>query len=278
MAVDILNPETTLVSNRAQLALKKNASAPGRALFANIPSSDDVTGIELRMLPPFVKENGTAPVWPFPGYARLYCLTIVVSDVGNQLVGNIDLKGFQRIGDREYLPINKTIFYWQEEAKSKKAPSQIHVLCSVMKSKKDLRDVAEVLTIVKSDEEYKGLIGSLKNLATDASKLTAVTDIITQVAGIVGGYLKDVEDKPLGTVINSYTTVYGDFDKLGVSPLSYPTRNVDFNFQIVVRSASAQKALVRSTSKAPAKAASKRASAAPLAIETEKVKVDMVAL
>src|SRR5688572_15601 len=67
-----------------------------------------LTGIEVRMLPPLIKDNRTPKIWPFPGYARLYCITIVVSDVQNQLAGVIDLKGFQRIDDNENLPINKT--------------------------------------------------------------------------------------------------------------------------------------------------------------------------
>lgn len=244
MAIQFNDPETTLITNNNTLLKKISASPAADGLVPRIPTSEDVTGIELRMLAPYIKDNRTPAIFPFPGYSDLYCLTIVISDVDNQLAGNIDLKGFHRIGDREHLPINKTIFYWQSDAASGKPPSQIHVFSSVMKCKKALREVGEILTSVKNDDNYKSLIGTLKGLATDAARFNVVTDVITQVAGIVGGYLKGVDDKPLGTVINSYTTLNGDFDKPGASPLSYPTRNVDFNFQMVVRSLAAQKALV----------------------------------
>src|SRR6478672_11269989 len=162
MKLDFTDPSVTYQSNHVAFIKKLKVLSRDGKLPERMPTSADVTGIELRMLPPFIKDNGTPAVFPFPGYARLYCLTIVVSDVDNQLAGNIDLKGFQRIGDRESLPINKTIFYWQ--------------------STKDLRDVGEILTKVKSDENYQSLIGTLKKLAKDATQIGMVTDVITQVA------------------------------------------------------------------------------------------------
>jgi hypothetical protein len=237
MSVNFKDPETTLEINHFSVVNAFKANFPGAKVNIHIPTSEDVSGIELRMLPPFIKDNRTPAIEPFfRGYARLYCLTLVVSDVNNNLVGNIDLKGFERIGDREHLPINKSIFYWQSEKETDKAPTQIHIMCSVMKSKKDLRNTGEILSQVKGDKKYQDLISSLAQVSTSISGAGAVIDVITEIAGIVGGYLKDVEDKPLGTVINSYTTLHGDFDKPGISTQTYSTRNVDFQFQVVVRS------------------------------------------
>lgn len=236
MAIHFLDPETSFISTRTNKLAKKLSTLSSRGVLREIDTSSDVTGIELRMLPPYVKDNRTEKVWPFPGYAKLYCLTIVASNVANQLAGAIDLKGFPRIDDKENLPINKTIYLWQAENKEDKAPNQIHVFCSILKSKQSLRDVGEIMNKVKEDNEYKDLVGSLAKLAKDATKFNVATDIITNVAAVVGKYLGKVEDKPLGTIINSYTTLFGDFDKLGVSPLVYPTKNVDFNFKMVVRS------------------------------------------
>lgn len=275
MKLDFTDPSVTYQSNHVAFIKKLKVLSRDGKLPERMPTSADVTGIELRMLPPFIKDNGTPAVFPFPGYARLYCLTIVVSDVDNQLAGNIDLKGFQRIGDHESLPINKTIFYWQSQNGNDKPPSQIHTICSVVKSKKDLRDVGEILTKVKSDENYQSLIGTLKKLAKDATQIGMVTDVITQVAGVVGTYLGKVDDKPLGTVINSYTTLHGDFDTPGVSSLSYATRNVDFDFQMVVRNAAAAKEAPRSLRGAAPKKGAKRA---PVATEVEEVLVDMYPL
>src|SRR5574337_1209527 len=140
MAINFLDPETTQLSN-GNIKLSGALSSLSKSEISSlIKTSKDVTGVELRMLPPLIKDNHTPAVWPFPGFSKLYCLTVVVSDIPNQSVGAIDLKGFPRIGDNEHLPINKTIFYWQSSNEKEEGPNQIHVMCSVMKSKEALRD------------------------------------------------------------------------------------------------------------------------------------------
>ncbi|MES1219820.1 MAG: hypothetical protein ABUT20_30245, partial [Bacteroidota bacterium] len=201
----------------------------------NISTSSSVSGIELRLLPPFIKNNNTPKVWPFPGYAKLYCIVIVVSDGNNQVVGGIDLQGFPRIDDEESLPTNKSIFYWQKDVATDKAPNQLHVFCSVIKSKESLRDTGDIMASLKDDAGYKDITTTLSGLATNATAAGAVINVITQLAGIVGKYLGNVEDKPLGTVINSYTVINGDFDTVGKNKYKYTTRNVDFEFDLVVR-------------------------------------------
>ncbi|MCU7552020.1 hypothetical protein OCK74_23065 [Chitinophagaceae bacterium LB-8] len=235
MAINFMDDETLFMpkagTERSTLRPPEGAAEP-----KSLTTSKDVSGIEIRMMAPYIKDNRTAKVFPFPGYAKLYCLTIVMSDEQNQLAGLLDLKGFPRIDDKEHLPINKTIYYWQTKDESIAAPSQIHIMCSVIKSKQSLREVAKVMTEVKNDEEYKGIMSSLGSLANNAAKFNVITDMMTQIAGLVGKYLGDVEDKPLGTVINSYTSLSGDFDTVGIQSLAYPTKYVDFNFKLVVRS------------------------------------------
>jgi hypothetical protein len=243
MAINFIDPQTTHISNGGQRFVGPLSSLSKTELSSVIKSSKTSTGIELRMLPPLIKDNHTPAVWPFPGYSKLYCLTIVVSDVTNQLAGAIDLKGFPRIGDNERLPINKTVFYWQSSNDKDSGPNQIHMFCSVMKSKQSLRDVGKIMGAIKDDTEYKGLIADLGKLTSDVAKFNVVSDIVVQIAGVVGKYLGAVEDKPLGTIINSYTTLHGDFDKIGIAQLLYPTRDVDFEFQMVVRNQKEETAL-----------------------------------
>jgi hypothetical protein len=252
MALQIFDPEVSLINSPGSaVAEPVSTSLPSTAILPRVETSADVSGIELRMLPPYIKDNRTDKFFPFPGYAKLYCLTIVVSNVSNQLVGGIDLKGFPRIDDKEFLPINKTIFYWQAQNDGEKAPNQIHTMCTVMKSKKALRDTGAILSKLKADTAYGDLLGSLKNAAADAARFNLVTDAISSIASLAGKYLETVEDKPLGTIFNSYTTVYGDFDRLGATPLSYSTRNVDFSFKLVVRSRKEELSSTRPLSSEP---------------------------
>ncbi len=221
-----------------QSGLKEKQAIPPvktRSVLGDIGHSTTASGIELRLLPPYIKENNTAPVLFFPGKASLYCLVIVVSDANNQLAGGFDLQGFPRIGDHEHLPVNKTIYYWQALDKKNKPPTQIHAFCSVVKSKKGLRQAGEIISQVKDDAGYKSLTGTIASMAAKATPLTAALDIVTDMAKIVGKYLKNVEDKPLGSIVNSYTVLHGDFDKLGISRLSYTTPKVNFEMELTVR-------------------------------------------
>jgi hypothetical protein len=236
MAIDFLNPDTSVVFTAPEhLPQSGEIAEKLKNVARDIPTSDKLTGIELRLLPPFVKDNNTEPFLVFHGFAKLYCLTIVVSDINNQLIGGIDLQGFPRIGDNEHLPINKTIFYWQQNATDTTPPKQIHTMCSVIKSKKALRETGKIMADLKNDEEYKTLMGTVVGLASSASPVGVALDIITQVAGIVGKYLGNVEDKPVGTVINSFTDIHGDFDHEGVRKQTFSATKVDFDVEVIVR-------------------------------------------
>src|SRR5919205_2773388 len=131
MAIHFLDPDILPVSGSSPKPTTETTALTTSPVLKALPTSADVSGIELRMLPPFIKDNTTPRIFPFPGYAQLYCLTIVVSDAPNQLVGAIDLKAFPRIGDQEALPINKTLFYWQAVNEQDPSPNQIHVMCSI---------------------------------------------------------------------------------------------------------------------------------------------------
>src|SRR5690606_16584206 len=79
-----------------------------------IPGSANITGIEIRLARAHVINNRVASVKPFfKGFAQLYVIEFVVSDVGNML-HNIDVKAFHKVGDGEDLPIEKTLYYWKQ--------------------------------------------------------------------------------------------------------------------------------------------------------------------
>lgn len=200
-----------------------------------IPSSADVAGIELRMLPPYIRDNHTLLLRPFyRGMAKLYCLTLVISDAANQLSGLMDLNAFPRVGRHSFLPINKTIFYW-EAGEGRVAPNQVHVMCSVIKSKGALREAGLVLEQAKADKEYKALVDELGSLNGEVATLTTVSNLTLQIASVVGRYLGQVQDSPLGTVVQSFTRLHGDWDRLGITPIKTRTQDVDFDFELIIR-------------------------------------------
>jgi hypothetical protein len=235
MSINFNNDNTTKILNvRPDLSVLNATLVPVHESAA-IPGSSDVAGIELRILPPFIKDNHTMRVWPFPGKAKLYFLTMVISDVPGQLNGLMDINTFPRIGKGEWLPINQTIFYWEKETAADQAPNQLHMMCAVIKSKEALRETGSILASVREDTEYKDLMQTLAAVINDASSYSLVTNITLQVARIVGRYLGRVDDKPIGTVINSFTRLHGDWDMLGITPIHVETKNVNFSFELIVR-------------------------------------------
>ena len=232
MSVNFDNPSTTTVRETIPVIAATETNTTHDGLIA---SSASIEGIEIRMLPTYIRNNRSLKIWPFPGRAHLYCITIVISDIANQLVGTMDLNAFPGIESNEYLPINKTIYYWQATNTDSQSPNQVHVMSSIIKSKEPLRDVGNVFANVKEDEGYKGLAGELSSIVAESVSFSAIADIAMRFAGIIGQYLGKVHDNPIGTIVNSFTRLHGDWDKTGIIPVKIGTRNADFSFELIVR-------------------------------------------
>src|SRR6476620_1813404 len=133
----------------------------------DILTSDQISGMEIRLSHVIVKDNKTPKIFPFPGLAKIYFVNLVLSDLAAEPI-SLDLKGFEKVDDGDGLAVDRTLFYWKKTPDSKKAPSQIHVLCSILKSKEDLREVGSVLDKIKKDNEYKDLASNLATLIGNA--------------------------------------------------------------------------------------------------------------
>lgn len=198
-----------------------------------IATSSTVTGLEVRLSRVFVQDNRTPKVFPFPGFADVYVLLIVFDNLMPE-PQTLTLSGFARIDDGEDLPVDKTAYFWkQEEGSTGPAPSQIHVLLSVLKSKKGLRDTAAVLVKARDSADYKSLLGEV--VSTIASAPTRTAEVILQLGSVVGGLLQNVEDKPLFTQVISFTDINGDFDNLGKTPIVKGNNNVQTTLTLIVR-------------------------------------------
>lgn len=201
---------------------------------ADIPTTGDISGIELRLSRAHILDNRTPNIGPFPGYAKIYFLTLVVSDVQNQAVF-VDVKGFPKIDDKEDLPIDNTLYYWKKTTASKTPPSQLHVFTSIIKSKQSLRDAGKILQEIKEDEGYKSAIKTVVSVITSATAVIPIVDQITNLANIVGKFLGKVEDKPLISVLQSFTDINGDFDVLGKIPKEYRSKYAILGLSLTVR-------------------------------------------
>ena len=199
-----------------------------------IPTSSEISGIEIRLSDVIIHDNKTPKVWPLPGLAKVYFLNIVVSDINGSPL-DLDLKGFEKIDDGDALNIDKTLFFWQQDENNAKAPSQVHIFSSLLKSKEALRDVGNVLTKINSDSDYTGLVSSLGTLLKDASHLNNISDIIFKVADIAGKYLGNVEDKPLLSWFQSFTNINGDWDHDGKTEKSANNKYAGMKLTCIVR-------------------------------------------
>jgi len=202
--------------------------------------SNEISGIELRLSRAHIIDNRTPNIGPFPGYAKIYFLNMVVSDVHNQTV-YVDVKSFPKIDDKEDLPIDNTLYYWKKTEQYKKAPTQLHVFSSIIKSKQELRNGGEILQQLKADEGYKSALTTIVGFMTSASPVGPIVDQITNIANIVGKFLGNVEDKPLISILQSFTDINGDFDVLGKIPKEYKSKYAILGLSLTVRDAEREK-------------------------------------
>ena len=185
-----------------------------------ITTSDKITGIELRLGEVFIKDNDTHALLSKKKdkAADIYVLVVAVNDIGN-VIQDLTLKGFPRVFDNEGLGINRTIQFWQQTVATPDAPSQIHVFVSVIKSRKGLRDTGAILSGARNDPDFANVVTSIKEIAVNATPVGQIANLITSLASIIGKFMGDVEDKPLLTLIQSFTNLAGDFDEAGITPL-----------------------------------------------------------
>lgn len=217
----------------------KEASLELNTKEQDILGSNKISGIEIRLSHVIIKDNKTAKVFPFPGLAKVYFMNLVVSDVENQTIA-LDLKGFEKVDDGDALSIDKTLFYWKQEKKSK-SPSQIHVMSTIIKSKQGLRDVAKIMENITQDSEYKNLTQNLIGMLKDASQMTNISNLILSISSVVGKYLGRVEDKPLLTWYQSFTDINGDWDLLGKTFKHAENKYVAMDLSITIRDKDRQK-------------------------------------
>ncbi|AII51331.1 hypothetical protein N008_04950 [Hymenobacter sp. APR13] len=199
----------------------------------SIGTSSTVTGLEVRLSRVFIQDNRTPKVWPFPGFADVYLLLVVFDDLTPE-PRTLTLSGFARIDDGEDLPVDKTAYFWKQAPENPgAAPAQVHVLLSVIKSKKGLRDTAAILAQARDSADYRTLVGEVVGAIANAPARTA--EVILQLAAVVGGLLQNVEDKPLFTQVVSFTDINGDFDNLGKTPIVKGNNNVQTTLTLIVR-------------------------------------------
>jgi hypothetical protein len=219
-----------------QPAKSRHAGDHGDMVFekSDIPTTGDVSGIELRLSQARILDNRTPNLGPFPGYAKIYFLTLVISDIQNQAVF-VDVKGFPKVDDKEDLPIDNTLFYWKKSDAAKIAPSQLHVFTSIIKSKQALRDTGKIMQDAKGDARYTSILETVVKTMASASPVGQIVDQVMNLANIVGSFLGKVEDKPLITVLQSFTDINGDFDVLGKIPKEYRFKYAILGLSLTVR-------------------------------------------
>jgi hypothetical protein len=205
----------------------------------DVPNSNEISGIEVRLSRVVIHDNKTARVWPFPGLAQMYFMCIVLSDAAKKPV-TIDLKGFQKVNDGDALHIDRTLFYWKKNKADRReeVPSQVHLFICMLKSKEALRDTGRMLKAISSDKSFKSASSEAKKLLKKSGDAAAITGMLFNLAGAAGRWLGEVDDKPLFAWAQSFTDINGDFDVLGKTDKQASNKYVSMALSVIIRDAS----------------------------------------
>lgn len=236
----MINFHQNLYSEEINLEETKEIRPIHELTRSDIKTSDEISGIEVRLSRAVVIDNKTKPFGPFPGLAKVYFMNIVLSDLSNSQL-DINLTGLEKVDDNQTLAIDQTLFLWKKSKTTPSSPSQIHIMTSLIKSKQSLRNTGKILTQVQADSNYKDLTTELGTLLKNASSVTNISNIVFKVAGIVGGLLGNVEDKPLLTRFQSFTDIAGDFNQLGKTISPFSNKYAALDYALFIRDKERQK-------------------------------------
>ena len=200
-----------------------------------IPTSDTLTGIELRLSRVHIIDNKQPNAWPFIRFSDLYLILASADNLGGEPY-LMTVKGFEDVDDGEDLPVERTAYYWKAEGDNPKPPGQVHLLVSVVKSKQGIRDLGNALAKLRGEDDFKAVVAKVVAAATTGGG-TAIVDASMALAGAVGTILGKVDDSPLMTQVLSFTDINGDFDQLGRHVFSSRNRYVELETKLIVRDA-----------------------------------------
>lgn len=223
------------VSQAPSKPRKAKAKTDSMATGGDIPTSGALTGIEIRVQKLLMRDNGTTWVWPWIRYSDLYVVMVAIDNLGGAPY-RVALEGFAKVDDGETLPVERTAYLWQKDGDHPKAPNQVHMVVSVIKSNSGIRKTGALLSKLKGTDDYRTAVGSLVG-AVASSGATAIVDGLIAVTSIVGGILEGVDDQPLLTQVLSFTGINGDFDSLGKHLHQKGNKFVDLEVALTVRDA-----------------------------------------
>jgi hypothetical protein len=199
-----------------------------------VPTSDQITGLEVRLSKVFIKDNKQPNIWPFIKYSDLYFIASTVDSLGGEPYAT-SINGFADVDDREQLPVDRTVYYWKANNEGDKAPGQIHLFASIIKSNEGIRDLGKTLSVLRQTDDFKNIIKAVVAAATGGTAL--ITDALISLAGVLGSILGNVDDSPLITNVLSFTDINGNFDALGRHTYTATNRYVDLEATLIVRDA-----------------------------------------
>jgi len=211
---------------------KGDSSGSVRFKSLSIPTSNKLTGTEVRLSQVIIRDNKTPHLWPFIRYANLYVITSSIDNLGAEPY-SLNLKGFANIDDGEALPVDRTVYYWNADTAKIKAPGAIHVLESIIKSNEGIRDFGTALASLRKTDDFKAVTNAIITAATGGG--AAIYEAFLPLIGIVGEIMGKIDDTPLFTNVLSFTDINGDFDQLGRHPYPQKNRYVDIVTTLIVR-------------------------------------------
>ena len=203
-----------------------------RAARPSIPTSDMLTGLEIRLSDIHIIENGVTAFGPFGKTANLYLLSISVDDLGGGPQA-VTVKGFPGVRDDEHLLVDSSAYYWKAVKRNDRTPGQIRLLATIIKSREGIRDIGGALVQLQKRDDYQNIVKSILSVAAPGA--AGVEQALFSMANLVGTIMGKIEDKPLYTTSVSFTDIHGDFDQLGEHETVHGTDKARMKVTLTVR-------------------------------------------